>query len=332
MKKTIYEKISFIESFVNSSLGKDGININVWCPFCKHPSKNKLKMSIHLENNIYHCWLCEKKGSNVPYLISKLNPLKHEESKKYFSYKKSNSEYSDILSSLTSHSIYDNHQESIDEIVDFPDDFKLIANYFNSYDPDVRDIFKYAVKRGFNKHKLWMLKAGFSNKQDFKRSMIIPSLDSQGNVNFYTSRRIDATTKDGFKYKNAQVQKKNIIFNEINIDWSLPLTLVEGPLDLIKTNDNATCLLGSSLTEDMNLFKKIVENKTKIYLALDSDVYNKSIYIADLLSSYDIEVYIVDTRIAEDVGDMTRQQFESVYDSAKPYNKKSKLLSKIALI
>ena len=69
-----------------------------------------------------------------------------------------------------------------------------------------------------------------------------------------------------------------IIFNELNIDWSKELTIVEGPLDLIKTNDNATCLLGSSLTEDMLLFQKIVANKTNIKLALDSDIFSKSLY------------------------------------------------------
>ena len=30
-------------------------------------------------------------------------------------------------------------------------------------------------------------------------------------------------------------------FNELNINWNKPLTLVEGPLDLIKTNDTSTC-------------------------------------------------------------------------------------------
>ena len=50
----------------------------------------------------------------------------------------------------------------------------------------------------------------------------------------------------------------------LNIDWNRELSIVEGPLDLLKTNDNATCLLGSALNEDFKLFQKIVDNKTDI--------------------------------------------------------------------
>lgn len=332
MKKTIYEKIDFLESFLNTSLSKDGININIWCPFCKHSNRNKLKLAIHLEMNVYHCWLCDKKGSNVSYLISRLNSSKFEESKKYFG-TKSNKE-NDLYSILKNFNIEEEVSliEEQENIIDFPDDFKLLATNFNSADPDVRDIFKYAVKRGFNKHKLWMLRVGYSNQNDFRRSIILPSLDEEGNINFYTSRKIDVDTSDAFKYKNAGIQKKNIVFNDINIDWRLPLTIVEGPLDLIKTNDNATCLLGSSLTEDMLLFKKIVNNRTPVNLALDSDVYYKTLSIASTLSSYDIDVKILDTRIANDVGDMSHQQFRQCLEEAKPYSPQSKLLSKISAL
>ena len=82
----------------------------------------------------------------------------------------------------------------------------------------------------------------------------------------------------------------------------------------------------------MLLFKKIVKNSTEVNLALDSDVYYKTIEIADLLSSYNIKVNILDTRCADDVGDMTLTQFQSCLKAAKSYNKESKLLSKIALI
>ena len=33
------------------------------------------------------------------------------------------------------------------------EDFRLLATDFNSNDPDIRDIFKYALNRGLSKHK-----------------------------------------------------------------------------------------------------------------------------------------------------------------------------------
>ena len=322
MKDKIYKRLDFFEDLkINSNLSKDGINLNIWCPFCKHPSKRKLKLSVHLEKCFYHCWLCDKKGSNIPYLVSKINKNKVEESKKIFVIRNTSNDLNIFLKDNES------FEEKIE--ISLPSDFKFIIEDFNSSNPDVRDTIKYAINRGFSKHKLYMLRAGYSCNREFNRYLILPSYDHNGDLNFYTARNIDQDTHSGFKYKNANITKKNMIFNDLNIDWKKELTLVEGPLDLIKTNDNATCLLGSSLTEDMLLFKKIVSNKTSVKLALDADVYHKSLKIASLLHAYDVRVDILDTRGFDDVGEMTHEEFNKVYVDATTYNKQDNLLNKI---
>lgn len=325
----IHNKIHFIESLTsNSRLTQDSLNISIWCPFCKHDNKNKLKLAIHLEKNYWHCWLCDKKGSDVSYIVSRINKEKVNEAKKIFKSKNQNKKF-DLNINLFEDSY---EEENVIEKVDIPNGFKLLANNFNSRHPDIRDVFKYALKRGVNKHKIWFLRLGFSLDPDFSRCLIIPSFDENGDINFYTSRKIDVDSSNPIKYKNASVSKKDIIFNEMNIDWNRPITLVEGPLDLIKTNDNSTCLFGSSLTYDMKLFKKIVENKTEVNLALDKDVYFKTLKIAKNLKEYDIKVNILDTRIAEDVGDMTYSQFKECLENAKEYKEDDLLLRKIAML
>tara|TARA_B100001094_G_C18058227_1_gene733639 strand:- start:169 stop:1155 length:987 start_codon:yes stop_codon:yes gene_type:complete len=320
-----YKKIDFIESIVyRSLLSNDGKNLSIWCPFCKHENKSKLKLAIHLEKDLFHCWLCGKKGSDISYLINKINPSKQKEALALFpkKYKKS----FDLNINLFNEEIFEIEEEQ----VNIPNGFSLLTNAFSSNNPDTLKVFKYAVKRGVDKHKMWMLRLGYSNDPEFRRSLIIPSLDKKGDLNFYTSRNIDVDSNSPIKYKNANVSKKNVIFNEINIDWNIPLTLVEGPLDLLKTNDNATCLLGSSLTEDMLLFQEIVKNKTKINLALDSDVYHKSLKIAKLLTAYDVKVNILDTRIADDVGDMSKSQFNQCLTDSKEFKQNDSLLAKIS--
>ena len=317
----ITKRLDFFDSILsNYQLDKDGVNLNVWCPFCKNKSKNKLKLSIHLDKGIYHCWICDKKGTNIPYLVKHINKSKVEESKKYFkSYNKKFSLFEEDIEEEVHH-------------VNLPERFKFFLEDFNPIDPDAKDVFRYALKRGTNKHKLCMLRMGFSLDQNFKRYLILPSYDKNGNLNYYVSRNIDVDTHNSYKYKNASIPKKNIIFNEINISWDMPLTLVEGPLDLIKTNDNATCLLGSSLTEDMLLFQQIVKNKTKINLALDSDVYSKSLSIAKSLYEYDIDVNIVDTRGNSDVGDMNSKYFLKKLEESKKYSYNDNILSKIRML
>ena len=312
------KRLDFFDSFLkNYHLSKDGVNLNICCPFCNNSNNKKMKMVIHLEKCFFHCWVCGKKGSNVNYLIGKINKsIKIPEGM----FKKAKQKFSLFLDEEVSEEL---------EPVFLPEGFEFFLDNFNPLDPDARDVFKYAVKRGINKHKLCMLRAGFSTSSDFRRFLILPSYDKKGELNYYVSRNIDVDTSCGYKYKNANIPKKNIIFNEINIDWNSPLTLVEGPLDLLKTNDNATCLLGSSLTEDMKLFQEIVKNKTTVNLALDADAYYKCVKIAKLLSYYDIKVNILDTRGNFDVGDMTSQYFNKILDEAKEFNNEDVLLNKI---
>ena len=324
------KRLEFLQDNIrNTLLSKDGYNLSIWCPFCKHSNKRKLKLAIHLEKCLYHCWLCDKKGSNVPFLLSKISKSLGESSKSLFKSKAKNSDFDINISALLNNDFTLIDDNVVENKIEIPSGFKLLANAFNSKNPDVRDVFKYTVKRGINKHKMWLLKLGYSTDPEYNRCLIIPSLDKFGKINYYTARKIDVDTNCGYKYKNANVPKKNIIFNELNINWNIPLTLVEGPLDLLKTNDNATCLLGSSLTEDMRLFQEIVKNKTVINLALDEDAYYKAINIATLLSDYDITVNILDTRGNEDVGDMTREYFSSILEKAKQFKKEDVLLNKI---
>ena len=319
MSVLLDKKLDFFNSMLkNTELSKDGVNLLIWCPFCKHKNKKKLKLSIHLEKNFFHCWLCDKKGSNINYLVSLIDRNKVKESESLFK------KYTKQKWSL-----FEDEEVFEKKEVFLPNDFKFLAEDFDYPDPDARDILKYAIQRGADKHKVWMLRLGFSLDNEFRRYLIIPSYDANGLLNFYTARKIDADTGFAFKYKNADIPKKNIVFNELNICWDEPLTIVEGPLDLLKTNDNATCLLGSSLNEEMLLFQKIVENRTPVKLALDSDVYNKTLSIARKLSEYDISVDILDTRCAPDVGDMTKNQFNKIYENANTFSEKDILLNKI---
>ena len=123
-----------------------------------------------------------------------------------------------------------------------------------------------------------------------------------------------------------------MIFNEINIDWSRELTLVEGPFDLTKSNGNSACLLGSHLSKDSALFEKIARHRTPILLALDPDARKKSHDIAKLLNSYGVSIRTVDVPAGRDVGDMTKREFEQLIKSASEWDQRDRLLHLIANI
>ena len=313
MTLLLEKRLNLIEKACgHSRRSKDDLNIAIECPFC-NKKNGKTKLVIRVDNPVYHCWVCGTKGKDVIYLFKRFFKRYLEEAKVLFKNKRI--------------SVEESAAEEIE--IHLPEDFELIPSIGKALNPDKNAVKKYSLNRGASLHKQWMLKLGASNKDNFNRSLIIPSFDINGKLNFYTCRKIDAMTNNGRKYVNAEVSKSEIIFNEYLIDWSRPLTLVEGPLDLLKTNDNATCLLGSHLGENFKLFQQIVKHKTDVYLALDYDAYWKAQNIARLLASYDINVWIVKASKEKDVGDMSEEEFLKRLDQAEEWFEDDYLLKKI---
>jgi len=309
---TTEEKVSFIRAvFGKTRLMNDGINAHVSCPECAKGDKKKFV--IRLDNDLCHCFVCGLKGRTLAPILKKYFP-------KYYR------EYCEKFLGTDMASSPDDVEKDLEARL--PDDFTLFVDpSINLVDPDIRDVLTYLKRRGMSKRDMWYFKFGVSIHNGFRRRVIFPSYNAEGDLNFYTGRDIDG---DRFpKYLNAAVDKKEMVFNELFIDWSEELTLVEGPFDLVKCNDNATCLLGSFLARDALLFQKIIEYKTPILLALDPDAKTKTIKIARSLLEYDVPVRMLDHGEYDDVGDMTKQEFSRRRQDAKSWNNTQGLLAKI---
>ena len=103
------------------------------------------------------------------------------------------------------------------------------------------------------------------------------------------------------------------------IDWKKPIVIVEGIFDAHKAGDNAVPILGSWIDKNYLLFKKIVENKSKVILALDPDVRDKEIKIAKNLFQHGIEVKLLKER-HKDLGDMSKKEVKKLINNAKHYD------------
>ena len=117
------------------------------------------------------------------------------------------------------------------------------------------------------------------------------------------------------KYKNPTASK-NIIFNDLFVDWTSDVVLVEGVFDAIVAGRNAVPLLGSTLNQNSLLLRKIVKEDAGVYIALDPDAKKKELEIIKTLLDFDIEVWKVDTGDNEDVGSMEKEQFQKCLENA----------------
>lgn len=194
-------------------------------------------------------------------------------------------------------------------------------------DPSAWDVRRYLKRRGVDESQGWFFKIGVSDDPAFIGRVVIPSFDAEGMLNFYTARTL--TNKQYGKYLNASVNKTEIIFNEININWQKELTVTEGPFDLLRCNENATCILGSELNEHHFLFQSIIEHGTPVVLALDDDKQERQEKIAELLTSYNIHVRILDLGHHSDVGEMSGDAFDSALAEARVWDRFNSLLRRI---
>ena len=306
--ETATKKIDFLKSCFgeNHKLSRDGKNIAFNCPNCCD-DKDKYKFSVCLDTFLCHCWVCSIKGK-TPYSIIKnyVSPSLASKFLEKFNLKRRE----------------DSQQE--DEIhVTFPGEFKLLTEIKNSKDPDIKASLRYLKKRGVTEDLMYRHKIGIIKKNHFNRRIVFPSFDSNLNLNFFVTRTIDKNTF--IKYKNCKANKVEIIFDEYKLDWSRELVLVEGVFDLVKCPENATCLLGSSLSLNSYLFRKIVKNSTPVVLALDSDMKYKNYQIAENLASFGVSVKIMKLGNFKDVGEMAPEIVRQKCKEAPIYSRQDKL-------
>lgn len=255
-------------------IDRRGINAQFWCPFCNDDNHNKRKLAVRIEDGLTHCWVCGWRTKNIARIASLIGMRKLlPELEKIYGEVKSDPSEPEPPKDIT-----------------LPKGFKLIGELLKQdvRDPDHLMCLKYLAGRNITENVAWAFRIGVANDAMSRRRVIVPSFDEEGKLNYFTARSADNAWP---KYLNPEALRRSIVFNEIDIDWTRELTIVEGPFDLLSCYGmNATCALGSWLDERYTLFKKIVLNKTPVVLAFDPDAASKQNTVAEKLLSYEIPV------------------------------------------
>lgn len=297
------KKDLIISIFGKGIVSNNEKDIAVSCPVCKKVpgSKNKKKLSISIENGIYHCWVCESKGRSLTRFIRKnVSNFKNiEKVIEYFGQEKEEKIEEDI------------------ETLNLPEDFQLIAT---SNSRTSNFIKKYLIKRGLDTSDFYKFKIGYSFDFQFTNRIIFPSFDKNLDLNFYVSRIYNEENNIKYgKYKNCNASKKDIIFNEHQLDWNSPIVIVEGIFDSVKAGQNSVPILGSWLDQSYHLFREIVDRKADVIICLDPDAKEKEVKIAKKFLEYGINVKTI-SHISTDLGDLDKKEVKNLIDNAKPFD------------
>jgi DNA primase len=264
------------------------------CPVCSYDIKGldsgdgKGNLEINYVYNVYKCWACSETHNTHGSLYSLIKKYGTKGDLK--KYKLVNPEL--ILKN-----------KEVKEIKGLPKEFIPLSEESNS--GEYKKALDYLKKRNVTLDMILKYNIGYCEKGEYSHRIIFPSYDIHGDINYFLGRSYEKYTK--LKYKNPEIPKSEIIFNEGKINWDSNVYIVEGVFDHVVV-PNSIPMLGKVISDD--LFSKLVKNvECKVIILLDSDAYYDAIKLYKKLNStrlYD-KVMIIKLPNGYDISDINQK-------------------------
>ena len=252
------------------------------CPFCHH---HKQKLQVNTETQQWHCWVCNSKGRSIQSLLRRL----HCELSQIQKIKNIYGE--DDVSS------YKGDEEVVK--LSLPSEFKQLYIKPKSINPVYNKALSYLKQRGIGVGEIVKYNIGYCETGIYAGRIIIPSYDSEGNLNYFVARTFYEDTK--MKYKNPPVNRNVIIF-ENQINWNEPIVLVEGAFDSFSVRRNAIPILGKFIPKKL-MDKIMLSGVKEIAIMLDSDAVSESVKYSNYFQKNGIRVKNIIPK-SKDIGEM----------------------------
>ncbi len=258
---------------------------------------HKDKLQVNLKSDIFHCWVCNWSGGSLLKILWRLG--------------EDDPDYADYLAEQERGPSKDRDGKVYDA-VRLPKEFQTLS--VPSRNPYFRQAIAYLAGRGITSEDVLDYKLGYCEDGKYKDRVIVPSFDEHGELNFFVGRGIWERTSPPYLSGHFE---KDIVFNDLLVDWSKPITLVEGPFDALKAGHNAIALQGK--VPSKKLMSKIYRLRPRTYVALDADAGPAMLKIAGDLVSNDVETLVVDWPDGvKDPGECTRERFAEIRERAIP--------------
>lgn len=273
------------------------------CPVCSYDIKGlscgdgKGNLEINYMRGIYKCWACSETHNTkgrMSYIVKRWGSP--QDSKR--------------LNLIIPDEFKSNGKSNK---IKLPQGYVLLSEQ-NPNDLTVKQALNYLHKRNLSDELIEKYKIGITTSGEYKNKIIIPSYNREGELKYFVAR---SYVSSKMKYKNPDVSKMDLIFNEEFIDWNENIYLVEGVFDMFFV-DNSIPLLGKVLSDYLwsELYNK---SKGLIYICLDGDAWDDTIKLyhklngGKLLHRIKVIKLPMDKDIADLKGDIKKYETEIEY-------------------
>jgi DNA primase len=171
-------------------------------------------MSVNFAKGCYKCWVCSASGKNIYRLVRKFGTYQQRQKWLELEGRLDLNEFENIFAEMN-----DVEEE---QVIELPEKFISLCN--KRLPRSSKRVLNYLQLRGINREQILKWKIGYCDDGRFGGRVIIPSFNNDGNINYFIARSYVGHQR---KYLNPTAEK-DIIFNQLSVDWDSPVILVEG--------------------------------------------------------------------------------------------------------
>jgi hypothetical protein len=266
------------------------------CPVCSYEIKGldetdgKGNLEINYHRRVYKCWSCSETYGTYGSIYKLV--------RKYGT-KKQWDKFELLMPEVDEEGVPKPPKKQVQlpsEFIPFTTDDQSIRSAYN-----FKQAHNYITSRGVTDEIVRKYNIGFCCEGAYAFRIIIPSYSKKGKLNYFIARSYLKTPR--LKYKNPDVQKETIIWNEHLIDWSKRVYLVEGAFDSIFL-PNSIAMLGKHLSP--MLFDKLYESGCDVTIVLDGDAWDDAEKLYHRLNCGKMmgKVKVIKLPMEEDIADL----------------------------
>lgn len=237
------------------------------CPVCSAEKDmpegdGKGNFELNLNKNAYHCWACggtHNTHGSIGKLITKFGRKEHKNKVKKLGINLSETK-------LTPKVVKELRE------IQLPEEF-IPFEGTNPNSLPYKEAWNYLTKqRNLTQDIIYKHKMGYTTEGEYAFRIIVPSYDKEGKLNYFTGRAWSPRKKP--KYKNPDLPREEVIFNEKLINWDSTIYIVEGPFDHIVVY-NSIPMLGKDLHP--KLFDSLMKKANSwVVVLLDDDAWDRA--------------------------------------------------------
>ncbi len=183
----IEEKLAILQNILGDGKRESKAQFLFFCPKCSH---HKPKLAVNIDEDVFKCWICRWHGSSLRNLVRTFG----REPLQAWLAIEGNLDFSEDSIRLGFEEISGNISPDRAASLNLPEEFGTLVT--SKLSESAKPVLSYLYRRGLTDSDIYFWRLGYALSGKYENSVIVPSFDERGNLNYFVSRNV---AKNGWK-------------------------------------------------------------------------------------------------------------------------------------